>query len=158
MKKKIIIILSMILCSAVALMSSFLYLFPPKPSRQSVSSSFYKNEEQFIKLAEELSICSEDYFLISLDDGKLSFEYSEPQISEETKKSLLDFFESTKIMYIIKNEDDEVVFQRWCALSDRSCGIVYTKSYPPKLDFLSAFEVLKTEGWFYYETDCNKVR
>ena len=66
-------------------------------------------------------------------------------------------FTERKYQLVSKN-DKTISFQLWSNLDDGR-GIAYTPDgNPPTLQFLTKFEKLKKENWYYYEENFNEWR
>ena len=57
---------------------------------------------------------------------------------------------------VVRKNDKTILFQLWANL-DVGKGVVYVSSgEEPSIEFLTKYEKLDKENWFYYESDFNK--
>ena len=148
--KKLFIIIIVI----VVLLISFYFVFvivmmySIKPSHETIIKEFQSNETTFNNIVGELSKLKGDIIIYPEDyDTKIN--------NKELLVNLDLIFNKYKYQVIIKKKET-ISFQRWCALADRSSGIVYSTNTPPTIEFLTFYENISQSNWFYYETDFNK--
>lgn len=109
----------------------------------------------------DISIWDSDYIY---DEGEYGTwfvsENGKQKIKDKEIVNILDMLFKQKKYEVISKVGNTISFQLW-SNRDQGRGIAYTlDGNAPTLDYLTRFEKLKNENWYYYEEDFNewKVR
>lgn len=88
-------------------------------------------------------------------DDEIGTERTEKIQDVELVEALNKIFKERKYEVVRKN-DKTILFQLWATL-DVGKGVVYVSGgEEPSIEFLTKYEKLDKENWFYYESDFNK--
>lgn len=153
-------------------------LFNPPISQEKVEKIFLTDYEYVFELVEYMKSSKYDNIIINLNDYIHNYEdygtwfvYDEDgqhihdeeeqgvqKIADENIVEILDILFKQKKYQIITKDDDTISFQLWSNL-DKGIGFAYTLNGDiPEIQFLTKFEKLKKENWYYYEDDFNEWR
>ena len=109
----------------------------------------------------EITIQSNDYIYDEGDYGTWfvhddTEDNGKQKIKDKEIVDILDMLFKQKKYGVISKDGNTIWFQLW-SNRDQGRGIAYTlDGNAPTLDYLTKFEKLKNENWYYYEEDFNE--
>ena len=125
-------------------------LFNPPITKDEVQELFVEDYDKLSNVAKFIGASQYDNVYIVEENDIADLSVSENEVVADIKWLIKNGYD------VISKEKNTVYFQRWSNL-DAGRGVCYVvDDENPTIQFLTKYEKLSKENWFYYEEDFNE--
>lgn len=166
-RKIVLWVIGILVLMIIIVIVVFKMIFPPLLSKEATEKDFIKNQKNIMIVTDFLINSKYSGISINVSEGDNTMFAS---LNEETlgKDIKIEDKQVTDAIHIlvtrkgygaIEKDGNTIHFQRSTRFTDFSSGVAYSiDGTEPKLQYLTLFEPLPNENWYYYEEDFNLYR
>ncbi len=133
------------------------------PSKDEVQVFFDDNCGAIMAINDYIRNSDYQYVLITNYNGDLYFNIDKDRncaLPDSISAALNKLMHDRKISIAYLDHNMTIEYEIWYDSHDRGCGFcyVFNDQQVPNIQYLSYYEQLLKEGWYYYTTDYNLTR